>query len=86
MTNLKKSLFWIAFYLFTMLVLGQLDRSDTPVINFVAYFYLAAIFIVPVMIFVPSLHKVSVVVPMVFLGAIYFALLRIIDRDRKSVV
>lgn len=84
MTNLKKSLFWIAFYLFTMLVLGQLDRSDTPVINFVAYFYLAAIFIVPVMIFVPSLHKVSVVVPMVFLGAIYFALLRIIDRSTGS--
>lgn len=79
--NLKKSLFWIAFYLFVVLVLGQLDRSDTPVINFAAYFYLTAIFIVPVMIFVPSLHKVSVVVPMFFWGAIYFALLRIIDRS-----
>lgn len=81
MSNLKKSLFWIAFYLFVVLVLGQLDRSDTPVINFAAYFYLTAIFIVPVMIFVPSLHKVSVVVPMFFWGAIYFALLRIIDRS-----
>jgi len=80
-SNLKKSLFWIAFYLFVVLVLGQLDRSDTPVINFAAYFYLTAIFIVPVMIFVPSLHKVSVVVPMFFWGAIYFALLRIIDRS-----
>lgn len=81
MSNSKKSLFWIAFYLFVVLVLGQLDRSDTPVINFAAYFYLTAIFIVPVMIFVPSLHKVSVVVPMFFWGAIYFALLRIIDRS-----
>jgi hypothetical protein len=83
-TNLKKSLFWIAFYLFIVLVLGQLDRSNTPVINFAAYFYLTAIFIVPVMIFVPSLHKVSVVIPMFFWGAIYFALLRIIDRSHTA--
>lgn len=32
------------------------------------------------MVFVPSLHKVPVVIPMVFWGAIYFALLRLIDR------
>jgi hypothetical protein len=32
------------------------------------------------MIFVPSLSKVSVVVPMFFWGAIYFALLQIVDR------
>ena len=80
MTNLKKSFFWIAFYLLIVLLLAQLDRSDTPVINFAAYFYLLAIFLVPVMIFVPSLHKVSVVVPMFFWGAIYFALFQIIDR------
>jgi len=79
-TNLKKSFFWIAFYLLTVLAFAQLDRSDTPIINFAAYFYLVAIFLVPVMIFVPSLHKVSVVVPMFFWGAIYFALLQIIDR------
>jgi hypothetical protein len=80
-TNLKKSFFWIAFYLLIVLVLAQLDRSDTPVINFAAYFYLVAIFLVPVMIFVPSLHKVSVVVPMVFWGAIYFVLLQSTDRS-----
>ena len=84
MTNLRKSLFWIAFYLLIVLVLAQLDRSDTPVINFAAYFYLIAIFAVPVMIFVPSLHKVSVVVPMFFWGAIYFALFRIIDRSNSG--
>ncbi len=83
-SNLKRALFWVAFYLFCILVLGQLDRSDTPVINFAAYFYLTAIFIVPVMIFVPSLHKISVAVPMVFWGAIYFALMRLIDRSHTG--
>jgi GGDEF domain-containing protein len=79
-TNLKKSFFWIAFYLLIVLVLAQLDRSDTPIINFAAYFYLTAFFIVPVMVFVPSLHKVSVVVPMIFWGAIYFGLSQIVNR------
>jgi len=83
-TNLKRSFFWIAFYLLIVLVLAQLDRSDTPVINFAAYFYLVSIFVVPVMIFLPSLHKVSVVVPMIFWGAIYFALLRLIPRYTGS--
>ena len=84
MTNLKKSFFWIALYLLIVLVLAQLDRSDTPIINFAAYFYLTAIFMVPVMVFVPSLHKVSVAVPMVFWGAIYFALSQIIVRARTG--
>jgi hypothetical protein len=79
-TNLKKSLFWVTFYLLIVLVLAQLDRADTPIINFAAYFYLIAIFIVPVMIFVPSLHKISVVLPMIFWGAFYFGLMRFIDR------
>jgi len=39
---------------------------------------------VPVMIFVPSLHKVPVVVPMIFWGAIYFGLSQIIDRARTG--
>lgn len=84
MTNLKKSLFWVAFYLLFILILGQLDRADTPVINFAAGFYLMCIFIVPVMIFVPSLHKVSVGVPMFFWGAMYMALLQIIDRSKTG--
>lgn len=84
MTNLKKSLFWITFYLIIILVLAQLDRADRPIINFVAYFYLSAMFIVPVMIFVPSLHKVSVALPMIFWGAVYVALLRIIDRSNTG--
>lgn len=80
MTNLKRSFFWITFYLLIVLVLAQLDRSNTPIINFAAYFYLVAIFLVPIMIFVPSLHKVSVVVPMIFWGAIYFGLSQVLAR------
>jgi len=79
-TNLKRSFFWIGFYLLIVLVLAQLDRSDTPIINFAAYFYLVSIFLVPIMIFVPSLHKVSVIVPMFFWGAIYFALFQLVER------
>jgi hypothetical protein len=85
-TNLKKSFFWIAFYLLIILTLAQLDYSDRPIINFASYFYLAAIFLVPVMIFVPSLHKVSVILPMFFWGAIYFALFQLVDRDRTASV
>jgi hypothetical protein len=83
-TNLKRSFFWIALYLLLVLVFGQLDHTGTPIINFASYFYVTAIIIVPFMIFVPSLHKVSVVVPMFFWGAIYFALLHIIDRARTG--
>ena len=80
MTNLKKSVLSITFYLLVVLMLAQLDRSDTPIINFASYFYLLSIFAVPVMIFVPSLHKISVVVPLVFWGAVYFAVLQLTDR------
>ncbi len=81
MTNFRKSLFWTIFYILVVLVVGQLDRADRPIINFAAYFYLTAIIIVPVMVFVPSLHKISVFLPMFFWGAIYFSLLRIVDRS-----
>ncbi len=84
MTNLKRSVLSIAFFLFGILVLGQLDRSDTPIINFASYFYLLAIFIVPVMVFVPSLHKISVIVPMVFWGAVYFGIFQLTDRGNTG--
>jgi GGDEF domain-containing protein len=66
--------------LLVVLVLAQLDRSDTPIVNFASFFYLLALFIVPVMVFVPSLYKISVAAPMFFWGAIYFALSQVIDR------
>ena len=84
MTNLKRSFFWISFYILLILVLGELDRTDTPIINFAAFFYITAIVVVPIMVFVPSLHKVPVGVPMFFWGAIYFALLQLIDRSQTA--
>lgn len=81
MTDLRKSFFWVAFYLLIILMLGLLDRSDTYIINFASFFYVVSIFSVTVMVFVPSLHKVTVVAPMVFWGAIYLSLLRLVDRS-----
>jgi hypothetical protein len=63
------------------MVFGLLDSTDRAVINFASYFYIAALIGVAVMVFVPSLHKVPVVVPMIFWGAVYFALLSLIDRS-----
>jgi hypothetical protein len=83
-TDLRKSFFWVAFYLLIILMLGLLDRADIPIINFVSFFYILGIFSVTVMIFVPSLHKVPVMAPMVFWGAIYFSLLRVIDRSETG--
>jgi hypothetical protein len=80
-TDLRKSFFWVSFYLLIILVFGLLDSTDRPVINFASYFYIAAIIGVAIMVFVPSLHKVPVVVPMIFWGAVYFALLSLIDRS-----
>jgi len=65
-TDLRKSFFGVAFYLLIILMLGLLDRADTPIINFVSFFYILGIFSVTVMIFVPTLHKVPVVAPWYF--------------------
>jgi hypothetical protein len=80
-TDLRKSFFGVAFYLLVVLVFGLLDGIDKPVINFASFFYIVALIGVAVMVFVPSLHKVTVVVPMIFWGAVYFALLSLIDRS-----
>ncbi len=90
MTNLKRSVLSIALYLLVVLALGQLDRADTPIINFANYFYLLALFVVPVMVFVPSLHKVPIAALLVFWGAVYFAVFNLASRitgsDRVEVI
>jgi hypothetical protein len=83
-TDLRKSFFLVAAYLLTILLLGWLDSIDRPVINFASYFYLLALVSVAVMIFIPTLHKVSVIAPMVFWGAIYFAIPSLVDRSRTA--
>ncbi|MCC7119432.1 MAG: hypothetical protein IT310_12980 [Anaerolineales bacterium] len=84
MTNFRKSLFLVSFYLLVILVFGQLDSADRPIINFASYFYIFAILIVPIMIFIPALHKAPIYVPSIFFGAVYFALFRMVNRLNTS--
>lgn len=80
MTNFRKSLFLVSFYLLLILVLGQLDSADRPIINFASYFYIFAILIIPIMVFIPALHKAPIYVPSIFFGAVYFALFQMVNR------
>ena len=84
MSNLKNSIFWIAFYLTGIVVLAQFDYNDTPIVDFAKYFYFAAIVVLPATIFFPSISKVNVWIPMAVWGAIYVSLLQVIDRTASS--
>lgn len=86
MTNLKRSFFWAAFYMGMILVLGEFDYSDHPIIDFAKYFYLTVIVAVPITLFIPSVSKVHVVVPGFVWGAIYFAILQTADRSTSAPV
>lgn len=81
MSNLRKSLFWMAVYISVIIVLGLFDLENIPIINFTSFFYLTAIIIVPLIIIIPSLHKIPLYLPMLLSAIIYFALGRVIDRS-----
>jgi len=80
MTNLKRSFFWAAFYLAVILVLGEFDYSDRPIINFASYFYLVVMVAVPVTLFFPSVSRVSVYIPLFVWAVVYVFLLQMLDR------
>jgi GGDEF domain-containing protein len=84
MTNLKRSFFWAAFYLAVIFVLGQMDYSGRPIINFASYFYLAVILAVPVTLFFPLISRVAVFVPLFVWAGVYLILLQIIDRNNSA--
>jgi len=85
MSSLKQSLFWSAFYITAILILAQFDYfEDTNVIDFANYFYIVAIVIIPVTIFVPSISKVNVFLPMFVWGCIYLVLLQSLNRTASS--
>ena len=81
MTNLKRSFFGAAIYLALILVLGQFDYADRPIINFASYFYLAVMVAVPLTLFFPSITRVSVYVPLLVGAGVYIVLLQVINRD-----
>jgi hypothetical protein len=79
-TNLRRSFFWAALYLASILILGQADYIGRPIINFASYFYVVAMIGVPLTLFFPGVTKVSVKVPLLIWAGIYAALLLLIDR------
>ena len=84
MSNLKRSLFWVAFYLVIIFFLGQLDRVDRPVINLASYFYILIFIVVPCVVLIPFFYRAPQFVSMIFWASIYFALSRILDRSLSA--
>lgn len=84
MSNLKRSLFWVAFYLVIIFFLGQLDRVDRPVINLANYFYILVFVAVPCMVLIPSFYRTPQFVSMIFWASIYFGLSRVFDRTLSA--
>lgn len=84
MSNLKRSLFWVAFYLAIILVLAQLDRIDRPVINLASYFYILVFVAVTCIVLIPSFYRAPQFVSMIFWASIYFALSRVLDRSLSA--
>jgi hypothetical protein len=84
MSNLRRSLFWVAFYLAVIFVLGQLDRVDRPVINLASYFYILVFIVVPCVVLIPSFYRAPQFISMIFWASIYFALSRVLDRSLSA--
>ena len=84
MSNLKRSFFWVAFYLAIIFFLGQLDRVDRPVINLASYFYVLVFIVVPCMVLIPPFYRAPQFISMVFWASIYFALSRFLDRSLSA--
>lgn len=84
MSHLKRSLFWVGFYLAIIFILGQLDRVDRPVVNLASYFYILVFIVVPCVVLIPSFYRAPQFISMIFWASIYFALSRVIDRSLSA--
>ncbi|MBC7878304.1 MAG: hypothetical protein H7Y59_14130 [Anaerolineales bacterium] len=84
MTSFKRSFLGLAIYLAIVLILGQKDNVDSPIINFPSYFYLTIMVALPVTFLLPSLSKVSVYVPILVWTGMYFILLQSLDRTKST--
>lgn len=84
MSYLKRSLFWVAFYLVIIFFLGQLDRADRPVVNLASYFYILVFVAVPCIVLIPSFYRAPLIISMIFWASIYFALSRVLDRSLSA--
>jgi GGDEF domain-containing protein len=84
MTGLKRSFFWAVIYLAVIFVLGQMDYTDRPIINFASYFYLAVMAAVPLTLFFPSISRVPSAVPLFVWAGVYLVLLQTVDRENSA--
>ena len=66
MSHLKRSLFWVGFYLAIIFILGQLDRVDRPVVNLASYFYILVFVVVPCIILIPAFYRAPQFISMIF--------------------
>lgn len=81
MSSLRQSIFLVATYLAAIFVLAQFDYTNSPIIDFAKYFYFAVMVAVPVTIFFPKITKISVFIPIILWGSVYFAMLQMLDRS-----
>lgn len=84
MTSFRRSFLGLAIYLAIVLILGQKDNVDSPIINFPSYFYLTIMVALPVTFLLPSISKVSVYVPLLAWTGMYFILLQSLDRTKST--
>jgi GGDEF domain-containing protein len=84
MTNLKRSFFWVTFYLAVVFVLGQADYLGRPIINFASYFYLIALMAIPITLFFPGISRVPSIVPLAVWGGVYMVILTMVDRSLST--
>lgn len=84
MSNIKRSLFWVAFYLVIVFLLGQLDLVDRPVINLASYFYIFIFIVVPCIVLIPAFSRAPQFISMIFWASVYFGLSRIFDRSLSA--
>ncbi len=84
MRSLRRSLFWVAFYLAIIFILGQLDRVDRPIINLASYFYILVFVVVSCVVLIPFFHRAPNFISMIFWASVYLALSRIVDRSLSA--
>jgi GGDEF domain-containing protein len=84
MTELRRSLLYVALYITSIIALGVLDLQNMAIINFANYFYLAAIFLVLAVLLIPSLHQVPLYSLLFLCAMLYLLLVKALDRSRTG--
>jgi GGDEF domain-containing protein len=84
MSNLKRSIFWLGFYLLAVFVLAEFDYSNAPIINFAKYFYFLVMLCIPFTVFMPGISKVNIAVLLIVWACVYIVVLQVADRSLSA--